>query len=111
MTSDLQQPEPTRTQIDAMPQPLVLEFGALYCGYCQSTQTLIASAFSGRTGFRHIKVEDGKGRRLGRMFTVKLWPTLIFLRQGKEVARLVRPASTPEIVDALNTLLDTPQSL
>ena len=40
---------------------------------------------------RHIKVEDGSGRPLGRAFRVKLWPTLIFLKRGQEVARLVRP--------------------
>jgi thioredoxin 1 len=36
---------------------------------------------------RHVKVEDGSGRRLGRSFGVKLWPTLVFLRDGREVAR------------------------
>jgi thioredoxin 1 len=28
---------------------------------------------------RHVKVEDGKGRPLGRSFRVKLWPTLVFM--------------------------------
>jgi len=41
---------------------------------------------------RHIRVEDGKGKRLGRSF-VKLWPTLVLLRDGEVVARLVRPSS------------------
>jgi thioredoxin 1 len=40
---------------------------------------------------RHIKIEDGRGRRLGRSFRVKLWPTLIFMRNGEEMERLVRP--------------------
>lgn len=38
-----------------------------------------------------VWVEDGKGRPLGRSFRVKLWPTLIFLQDGAEVARVVRP--------------------
>src|SRR5690606_10872089 len=38
---------------------------------------------------------------LGRSYRVKLWPTLIFLQSGKEVARLVRPTETAPIVDAL----------
>jgi thioredoxin 1 len=42
-------------------------------------------------GVRHVKVEDGSGRRLGRSFGVKLWPTLVFLRDGTERARAVRP--------------------
>jgi thioredoxin 1 len=47
-----------------------------------------------------MKVEDGQGRPLGRSFRVKLWPTLIFLRDGKEIARLVRPASAAQVREA-----------
>jgi thioredoxin 1 len=53
---------------------------------------------------RHIKVEDGPGRPLGRSFRVKLWPTLVFLREGREVARLVRPADPVAIEQALAQL-------
>jgi thioredoxin 1 len=49
----------------------------------------------------HVKVEDGKGRRLGRTFGVKLWPTLIFLKDGEEIARVVRPEGSSDIEDAL----------
>lgn len=50
---------------------------------------------------RHLKVEDGSGRPLGRSFRVKLWPTLVFLRDGQEVSRLVRPQQAGPIRDAL----------
>jgi len=50
---------------------------------------------------RHIKIADASGRRLGRSFGVKLWPTLVFLRDGKESARLVRPAAAGAIRKAL----------
>lgn len=50
---------------------------------------------------RTSKIEDGSGRRLGRSFGVKLWPTLVFLKDGAEVARLVRPQSAAEVADAL----------
>ena len=56
----------------------------------------------------HIKVEDGSGRPLGRAFRVKLWPTLIFLRDGQEVARLVRPQSAGAIRDALSQAAAAP---
>ena len=52
----------------------------------------------------HVKVEDGPGLPLGRSFKVKLWPTLVFLHDGREVARLVRPSGTDQIVDALRLL-------
>ena len=31
---------------------------------------------------------DASGRPLGRSFKVKLWPTLVFLRDGREIERL-----------------------
>ena len=93
--------EPTRADIDATAEPTVVEFGTPWCGFCRAAQPLIAAAFTGHPGVRHIKVEDGKGRPLGRSFGVKLWPTLIFLCAGSEVARLVRPADSGAIDKAL----------
>jgi len=55
---------------------------------------------------RHLKVEDGPGRPLGRSFRVKLWPTLIFISHGREVARVVRPESVGEISSALRQIAD-----
>ncbi len=96
--------EPSRDAVDAMPEPIVIEFGAAYCGHCRAAQPLIAQALERHPAVRRIKVEDGPGRRLGRSFRVKLWPTLIFLRQGREAARLVRPADVQVIDDALRLI-------
>ncbi|MDQ3272225.1 MAG: thioredoxin family protein, partial [Pseudomonadota bacterium] len=90
-------PEPQRAQIDVLAGPTVLEFGTGWCSFCRGAQALITAAFVGHPGVRHIKVEDGRGRRLGRSFGVKLWPTLVFLRNGQELARLVRPARETDI--------------
>jgi thioredoxin 1 len=89
--------EPTRQEIDATREPLVLEFGATWCGYCQAAQADIAAALSAHPAVRHIKVEDGKGRPLGRSFRVKLWPTLVYLENGVEQGRVVRPADRSAI--------------
>lgn len=93
--------EPRRAEVDALPGPTVLEFGNDWCGYCRRAQPLIAEAFAAHPGLRHLKIADAGGKRLGRSFGVKLWPTLILLRDGKEAARLVRPASAAEIAAAL----------
>lgn len=95
--------EPTRAEVDAVAGQLLLEFGAPWCGYCREAQPLLASALE-HAALRHIKIEDGKGRRLGRSFAVKLWPTLIFLHDGREIVRLVRPGNSTEIREALQAL-------
>ncbi|SEK69981.1 thioredoxin family protein [Nitrosovibrio tenuis] len=99
--------EPKRAEIDFLRGVTLLEFGASWCGYCRAAQPLIASALSERPAIRHIKVEDGKGRPLGRSFRVTLWPTLIFLKDGKEIARLVRPADAAVISEALDRVSGT----
>ena len=101
MSTEYSTEQPLRSDIDALNGPAVLEFGTAWCGYCQAAQPLIASAFSSNSQLRHIKVEDGPGRPLGRSFRVKLWPTLIFLKDGKEVARVVRPNDVAVIRQAL----------
>ena len=93
--------EPSRAEVDTLAGPAVVEFGTPWCGYCRAAQPLIAGAFASHPDMRHLKVEDGSGFPLGRSFGVKLWPTLVFLRDGKEVTRLVRPSSLDQIRLAL----------
>ena len=97
--------EPSRAEIDALAEPVVIEFGAAWCGHCMAAQPLIALALASHPQLRHIRIDDGPGRRLGRSFRVRLWPTLIFLRQGREFERLVRPADAGTIERALAQLL------
>lgn len=101
MTKTYADVEPTRAEVDALPGPVLLEFGASWCGWCRGAQSMIEQAMAQHPGVHHIKVEDGRGRPLGRSFKVKLWPTLVFLQGGQEVARLVRPDATHAIGEAL----------
>lgn len=99
--------ELSRSDVDALPGATLLEFGATWCGVCRATAPAIRSALAGHPGVRHLKIEDGAGRPLGRSFGVKLWPTLVFLRDGRETARLVRPRDAASIGDAL-AAIETP---
>lgn len=104
MTQEYAAIEPARAEIDALPGPALLEFGTPWCGHCRAAQARLAAAFEHHPALRHIKIEDGKGRRLGRSFRVKLWPTLVFLRDGQEIARLVRPTDSGLILDAMDKI-------
>jgi len=99
MTYETAQPE--RSAIDALPGIVVLDFGANWCGYCRAAEPLISEGLAGTQPVRHIKVEDGPGRALGRSFRIKLWPTVVVLKDGQEVARVVRPVSSDEVRVAL----------
>ncbi len=96
-TPNFAENEPSRAEIDVLAGRVLLEFGAPWCGHCQAAQALIAKALADFPELQHIKIEDGPGRRLGRSFRVKLWPTLVLVRSGEELGRVVRPGSPNEI--------------
>lgn len=96
--------EPPREDIEALRGPAVVEFGTNWCGYCKAAQSVIEAGFAAYPGMRHIKVEDGKGKPLGRAYRVKLWPTLVFLRDGQEVTRAVRPNDSDAVTEGLKAI-------
>jgi len=88
---DYAEKEPSRPEVDELRGATLLEFGNLWCGYCYRAQLLVSEALESHPSVRHLKISDASGRRLGRSFRVKLWPTLVFLKNGREISRLVRP--------------------
>ena len=84
--------EPTREEIDRTSGLVALEFGANWCGHCQALSPTVEEALSQRPEVQHVRVADGRGKPLGRSFRVKLWPTLVLLKDGQVVAQLVRPS-------------------
>lgn len=105
MAEDYANPGPTREEIDAASGPMLLEFGTSWCGYCRGAAPAVSQAVAEFPGVRHVKVEDGPGRRLGRSFRVKLWPTLIFLKHGAEIVRVVRPENAEQVRRGLSQIV------
>lgn len=101
MAKAYEETQPDRSQVDAMPGVVALDFGTNWCGYCRSAEADIAAALATQPDVQHIKVEDGPGRKLGRSFKVKLWPTVVFVKGGQELGRVVRPVGEQEVAEAL----------
>ena len=99
-------PGPTHAEVQALQGATMLEFGTPWCGWCRAAQPSIEAALAQHRQVRHLKIEDGRGRRLGRLFRIELWPTLIFLKDGKEIGRLVRPRGPDEIEAELRRIAD-----
>jgi thioredoxin 1 len=104
MTTPYETSQPTRQHVDHLPGPAIVQFGTDWCGFCQAAEPIVEAALASRADIHRLKVEDGPGRILGRSFRVKLWPTLIFLQDGREVARVERPRTADEIRSALTQL-------
>jgi thioredoxin 1 len=50
-----------------------------------------------RPGLRHLRIEDGPGRPLGRRVRDKISKRLVLLRDGAELARVVRPREARDL--------------
>jgi len=85
---------PTREDVDRAPGFVLLEFGTDWCGFCRAAAPQVESFLRQHPEVRHVKVEDGPGRPLGRSFRVRLWPNLVFLKDGRVVRQLARPAAS-----------------
>lgn len=96
--------EPSRAEIDRLAGGVLLEFGSAWCGHCRRAAPLVEQAFAAHPAVRHVKIQDASGRPLGRSFGVKLWPTLIFLKDGGEISRLVRPTTLGDIEQAIDMI-------
>lgn len=104
-------PETLRIEeVRALAGPLLLDFGTGWCGHCRAARPLVDAALRAHGLVHHVRVEDGPGRPLGRAFGVKLWPTLVFLHEGQERARLVRPHAGEDVAAALRAI-DPPHPL
>jgi thioredoxin 1 len=100
---------PTREAVAALPGNVVVEFGVDWCPHCQRAAGPVAAALGAAVAdapgaLQYLRLEDERARPLGRSFKVKLWPTLLFLRDGMEVARVVRPTSAAEVAAGLAQL-------
>jgi len=101
MSKPYETAQPDRAAVDAMRGVVAVDFGTNWCGYCKAAEHLIDEALQAYPQVAHLKAEDGPGRPLGRSFRVKLWPTVVVVKDGQEVARVVRPADAKELKDAL----------
>ena len=88
---------PTLDQLSSLLGDAILEFGTPWCGHCLAARPAVQEVLAEQSKQPHIKIYDGKGKTLGRAFRIKLWPTLILLRDGQEVARIVRPLHANEV--------------
>lgn len=88
---------PTVAAVQALPGLALLDFGTDWCGHCVAARAAVDAWVAAHAGLRHLRIEDGRGRPLGRAFAVKLWPTLVLLRDGSEIARVVRPRGVREL--------------
>ena len=85
-------------------QPAMIDFSAVWCGPCQSLAPVmekLAEQYDGKAVVAKVDVDEQ--RELAIQYRVMSVPTVIFLKDGKEVDRKIgvrEPAEYTERLDA-----------
>lgn len=84
----------------------MIDFWAVWCPPCRALGPIVdalASEYQGRVTIGKVNVDEERG--IAGAYGVQSIPTLVFLREGEEVGRVVGLRSKQDLAGALDRLL------
>jgi thioredoxin 1 len=90
------------TLVEQSDVPVVLDFGATWCGPCKKLEPILEEMSGGYAGkLRFYKVDVGEAPGTAQKFGVMGVPTVVFLKDGKPVHRFSGVESKDKITKML----------
>lgn len=88
-------------------KPVVAKFFATWCGSCKQMKPIIDN-IAGEYGdsYTFIAVDVDKGSALADDYNIKSLPTLVFIKNSKEVGRRTGDGSKESVIAAIKKSLD-----
>lgn len=85
--------------------PAMVDFFATWCGPCKMLSPVIDEISSELEGKAVVaKVDSDQLEELCAEYNIRLLPTLVFFKDGKEVDRIVGMAEKEDIIEKLQSL-------
>lgn len=84
--------------------PYLLEFYSKTCGPCKMLAFVLKDVDKNMPGFRIYQVDFNENQELKESCGVKGFPTLLFMKDGKEVSRLEGLKQKPAIIAEIEKL-------
>lgn len=82
-----------------------VKFGAAWCGPCQMMEPLLQKMKNEFSGINYISVDIDDKPQLAKTYRIRSLPTVILLKEGQEVTRLVGAVKTEPLRKALKDLV------
>ncbi len=88
-------------------KPVLIDFFATWCGPCRLIAPVIEELAAERTDIKVGKLDVDAEGELALRFHVMSIPTLVIMKDGKEVSRMVGLRNKVQLLDAIASALET----
>jgi thioredoxin 1 len=96
------------TEVTQSALPVVADFYATWCGPCRQLAPImdtLADQYAGKIKF--VKVNVDESPKLAQQFQAEAIPMLVFIKSGRETDKLVGLQSKADLIERLDSLLQT----
>lgn len=87
-------------------KPVILDFHAEWCGSCKSVSRILLELSKNYENVKFCEIDVGKNNEFIQKYGISSLPTILFIKNGVEIARKSGSLTKPEFDNMIKKLLD-----